>query len=79
MCLKELFVEFVPVPPEHEKYCFDVSCPGRTGINYVTRRFHRKQKHKFAVTCPDVLFYGIRTSPTQERKIMHRCFVPRTQ
>jgi hypothetical protein len=48
-------VESIPVPPEHEKYCVDVSGPRRTGINYVTGRSHRMQKHKFTITCPDVL------------------------
>jgi hypothetical protein len=36
MCPDALFMETSIVPPEHQKLCFDVSCPGRTGMHYVT-------------------------------------------
>jgi hypothetical protein len=29
------FVESIPVPPKHEKYCIDVSCLGHTAMHYV--------------------------------------------
>jgi hypothetical protein len=48
MCLGALFVGSELGPPEHEKHCIDVSCPGRTR----TFSSHRIQKHKFSVTCP---------------------------
>jgi hypothetical protein len=56
MCPDPVFVESEPVPPEHEKYCVDVSHLGCTGMHYVTRRSHRMQKHKFGITCPDAPF-----------------------
>jgi hypothetical protein len=43
-CPITIFVESVPVPPEHEKLCVDISCLGHTGVHYVTRRSHRMQK-----------------------------------
>jgi hypothetical protein len=55
-CPVVLFVESVPVPPEQEKYCVDISQPGRTGMHYVTHKSHRMQKYNFGVTCPGVLF-----------------------
>jgi hypothetical protein len=51
-----LLVEYVLVPPEQEKYCVVVSRPGRTGMHYVTRRYHRMQRQKFSITCPGALF-----------------------
>jgi hypothetical protein len=45
-----LIVEYIPVQHELEKYCFDVSCPRRTGVHHMTRRSHRMQKHKFGLT-----------------------------
>jgi hypothetical protein len=55
-CPTALFVEFLLVPPKHEKYCSDFSRPRRTGMHYVTLRSHRMQKHKFGVMYPDALF-----------------------
>jgi hypothetical protein len=63
-----LFVESVPVPPEHEKYCIDVSCPGRNGIHYVNRRSHRMQKHKVGVMCPGALFVESILVPPEHKK-----------
>jgi hypothetical protein len=37
-CPDVLFVEFVPVPPEHEKHRVDILCPRRTVIHYMTHR-----------------------------------------
>jgi hypothetical protein len=39
-----LFVESIPVPPEHEKQCINISHPGRTKMHYVTHRSHWMQK-----------------------------------
>jgi hypothetical protein len=63
-CLGVLFVESIPVPPENEKYCIDVSRPGHTRMHYVTRKSHWMEKHKFSVTCPSALFMDNRTGPT---------------
>jgi hypothetical protein len=62
MCPGALFIETTPSPPEHEKYCVDVSCPDRAGINDVTCRSYQMQKHMFCVICPDTLF--LETSPS---------------
>jgi hypothetical protein len=56
MCTIVLFVKSVPVPPDYENYCVDISCPKRTGMHYVTHRSHQMQKHKFSVTCSGALF-----------------------
>jgi hypothetical protein len=42
-CLDALFPESILVPPEQEKYCVNVSRPGRTTANYVTHRSYRMQ------------------------------------
>jgi hypothetical protein len=42
-CPVALFVESVPVPAEHEKYCVDVLHPGCNEWHYVTRRSHQMQ------------------------------------
>jgi hypothetical protein len=55
-CQSTIFVESVPVPSEHEKYCVDVSHLGCTGMHYVTRRSHRMQKNKFRITCLEAHF-----------------------
>jgi hypothetical protein len=61
-------MESVPVPPEHEKYCVDVSHLGRTGMHYVTRRSHRMQKNKFGITSPEALFVkSLPVSPELEK------------
>jgi hypothetical protein len=52
MCPGALFVESVPVLPEHENKCVDVSCPGHTEMHYMIRRSHQMQKLNFVVTCP---------------------------
>jgi hypothetical protein len=39
-----LFVESVPVPPEHEKY--------------VTHRYHKTQKHMFGARYPDAFLWN---------------------
>jgi hypothetical protein len=58
----------VPVPPKHEKYCVDVSCLERTGMHYMTHRFHQMQKHKFGTTCPEALFVkSVLVPPEQEK------------
>jgi hypothetical protein len=36
-CPRALFMENVVGPPEHEKYCVDVSSPERTGMHYMNR------------------------------------------
>jgi hypothetical protein len=67
-CPGTLFVESVPGPPEHEKYCVDVSCLGHTKMHYVTRKTHRMQKHMFGVTCPSTLFMkSVPVTPEHEK------------
>jgi hypothetical protein len=46
-------VESIPVPPENDKECIDVS---HTEMHYVTYRSQQMQKHKFDLMCPDALF-----------------------
>jgi hypothetical protein len=77
-CPDTLFMETAPDPPEHEKYCIDLSCPECTGMLYVTHRSHQIQKHKFGITCPGGAFYGNRTGPTQLSKMVCRHLTPRT-
>jgi hypothetical protein len=56
MCPNAFFMDTAPGPPEHEKYCFNVSLPGCAGMHYVTRISHQMQKHKFGITCPGAFF-----------------------
>jgi hypothetical protein len=67
-CPDALIVEFVPVPPEHEKLCVDVSRPGRSGMHYVTHISHQMQKWKLGITCPDVLFVKSISVPPEHEK-----------
>jgi hypothetical protein len=67
-CPSALFVEFIPVPPEHEKYCIDDSRLGCTRMHYVTRRSHQMQKQKFGVTCPATLFLETTQDPPEHEK-----------
>jgi hypothetical protein len=55
-CPTALFLETTQDPPEHEKWCIDLSCPGRTRMHYVTGGYQQTQKHKFGVTCVGALF-----------------------
>jgi hypothetical protein len=48
MCPVTFFDESVPVPPEPEKYCADVSLPGCIGMHYMTYRTHQMEKQKSA-------------------------------
>jgi hypothetical protein len=67
-CPITLFLESVQEPHEHAKWCVNVSCPERTGMHYVTRRYHWMQKHKFGVTSPDALFVeSVPVPPEQEK------------
>jgi hypothetical protein len=52
MCPIALFLGSAPGPPEHEKYCTDVSYPGCTQMHYVIRRLHLMQKLKCGELCP---------------------------
>jgi hypothetical protein len=63
MYLGMFIMETASGPPEHVKYCVDVSCPRRTRMPYVNSRSHQMQKHKFGVTCPDVLFMETTSGP----------------
>jgi hypothetical protein len=56
MYLDTLFIESIPVSPEHEKYCDDVSRHECTRMHYLTCRSHRMEKHKFSITGPVALF-----------------------
>jgi hypothetical protein len=67
-CPNTSFVESVPVPPEHEKLCVDISHLGRTGVHYVTRRSHRMQKNKFGTTCLEMLFVKAVPVPPKHEK-----------
>jgi hypothetical protein len=62
-----LFLESVPITPEQEKYCVDVSYTRGTGMHNVTRISHRMKKQKFGVTCLDALFLEyVPVPPEQE-------------
>jgi hypothetical protein len=65
-------------PPKHEKYCIDVWHVGQTRMQYVTRRSHRKQKHKYSVMCPNTLFVISISVPPEHEKIVRQCFTPLT-
>jgi hypothetical protein len=58
-----LLMETSSSPPKHEKYCVDISHPGRTRMQYVTHRLHRMQRHKSNVMCPSRLF--VKSVPVQ--------------
>jgi hypothetical protein len=55
----------------------DVSCPGRTGMHYMTRRSPGMQNHRVSVTCAGVLFMKTTPGPPMQRKIVRRCFAHR--
>jgi hypothetical protein len=55
-------------PPEHKKYCVNVSHSGHHGMHYVARITHWMQKHKFGITCPSVLFVESVTVPPKKEK-----------
>jgi hypothetical protein len=67
-CLSDLFMEFILVPPEHEKYYVDVSHLEHARIHCVTLGSHRMQKHKFSVMYPNVLFMEITSGPPEHAK-----------
>jgi hypothetical protein len=62
------FMENTLGPSEHEKQYVDVSCPGRSGMHYVTHRSQRLQKHKICVTCPGALFMEYALGPPEREK-----------
>jgi hypothetical protein len=68
MCPDAIFLDSVLGPPEHEKYCIDISWPKWTGMHYVTRRSHQMQKYEFGITCPDVLFMKTALGPPEHEK-----------
>jgi hypothetical protein len=57
MCRTALFLESVPFPHEHEKYCVNVAYARRTGMHYVTRISQQMQKQKFGIMCLDATFF----------------------
>jgi hypothetical protein len=61
MCASALCMETTQGRPEQEKFCINISHPGRNGIYYVTHRSHRMQKHKFGIMCLDAVC--IETTP----------------
>jgi hypothetical protein len=63
-----IFVEFVTLPPEHKKLCFDVSCGRQNGMKYMSCSSHQMQKHMFSVTSPDALFVESEPVPPQLEK-----------
>jgi hypothetical protein len=68
MCPSVLFVESVPLPPKHEKWCVDVSRPRRTEIHYVTHRSQKLQKHNLGVTISIALFTETAHGPLEHEK-----------
>jgi hypothetical protein len=56
------------VPPENEKYCFDVSRTGHTGMHYVACRSYQMQKHKFSVMYHGALFVESVSVPPEQQK-----------
>jgi hypothetical protein len=65
---QQLFMESVPGPHEHEKQCINVLRSGHTGMLYIAHRSHWMQKHKFAITCPNVLFMKTALGPPEHEK-----------
>jgi hypothetical protein len=55
-------------PTEQEKQCIDVSRPGRIRMHYVTRRYHRIQKHKLGVTSAYAHFLETAPGPPEPEK-----------
>jgi hypothetical protein len=51
-------MESTPVPQEHEKLCGNVSFHRGNGMHYMTRIYHRMQKHKFGVRCPNEFLWN---------------------
>jgi hypothetical protein len=68
MCPSVHFVESVPVPPEHKKWCVDAVQSGYTVMHYVTRISHWIQKHKFGAMCPDTHFMESVPGPLEFEK-----------
>jgi hypothetical protein len=65
-------METASAPPEHEKYCVDISHPERNGMHYLTRRSHQMQKHKFSVMCPSTLFVeSVPIRPEREKECVN--------
>jgi hypothetical protein len=48
MCLDTLFLESIPVSPEQEKWCLNVSYPKHTAMHYVTDRSNLMQNISLA-------------------------------
>jgi hypothetical protein len=67
-CLSAFFVKFIPVLPEHEKSCLDVSLPGGSEMHYVSRKSHRMQKHKFSTISSGALVVKSILVPPQHEK-----------
>jgi hypothetical protein len=61
-------MQTAPCPPEHEKQCLNISCPGRIGTHYVTRRSHMMQIHKFNVMYLGTLFMETTLGPPEHEK-----------
>jgi hypothetical protein len=69
MCLAVLFMETASGPAEQEKWCIDISHPGRPRVHYVARRSYQMEKHKFGITCPDALFVETAAGPPEHEKL----------
>jgi hypothetical protein len=67
-CPGALLMETAPGPPEHEKYCVDISCPGHPGVHILTQQCYWMQKHKCVVTCPGALFMKTESGPPEHKK-----------
>jgi hypothetical protein len=67
-CLDMIFVESIPIPPEHQKLCVDILHPRCTETHYVTHRSHDMQKYMFGVTCLDMFFVKYVPVPPEDEK-----------
>jgi hypothetical protein len=63
MCPGVLFVGSEPAPPKHEKYCVNVSRPGRTKTQYVTIDPTVCKKTEVQRNMSQHTFCGVRTGP----------------
>jgi hypothetical protein len=69
-----LLMDTAPCPPEHEKYCVDISHPGRTRMQYVTRRSLRMQNTQVRRNVSQHAFCQICTIPSRVLRIVQSHF-----
>jgi hypothetical protein len=66
-CMKLMFYEHQH-PPEHEQWCVDVSCPGRTLNALCDPQIPLDAKTQVRITCPDALFRENAPGPPEHEK-----------